>query len=163
MTKRASHNATATQAAFDFYRPHNRADTWYTGELVDPVTGEVYVPPSMTKQSFVEQCDINNIIKSFSKTGMLNHVNRQAALGSYQDLPDSFDFQEALHTVKRAEQSFATLPSRLRARFENNPRLFVAFLQDPANQAEAIELGLMTAPPAPEPPLTPEISPPDNK
>ena len=49
-----------------FYHPHARHQ--YTGELVDPATGVVYTPPSMTKQEFKRECDINNIIPKFQTT-----------------------------------------------------------------------------------------------
>lgn len=161
MTKTLPQNKTGTNARYDFYRPHNRADTWYTGETLDPITGEILPAVSMTKQSFLEACDINNIVKQFSRTGMFNHVNAQAAQGQYLDLPDEIDFQEALHTVQRAEESFSSLPAKLRARFDNDPTNFVAFLSDGKNREEAIELGLITPPPPP-PPQAPPKPPEEN-
>lgn len=158
-------NPTGTSAKYDFYRPHDRSATWYTGEVEDPVTGEIFKPESRTKQSFLEQCDINTILKQYQRTGMLNHVNARASEGAYTDLPDEVDFQEALHTVQRAEDSFATLPSKLRARFNNDPGEFMAFMSDPQNAAEAVELGLATkiSPPVEAPPPEAPPSPPDSK
>lgn len=148
----------------DFYRPHNRSDTWYTGELVDENTGEVSTPPSMTKQSFVEQCDINNILKQFKASGMLTHINQQAAQGRYLDLPDDLDYQNALNIVLEAENSFASLPSKVRDRFHNDPAEFLQWFQDPDNQDEAIKLGLATDN-RPPPQAAPEAlpSPPQSK
>lgn len=144
-----------------FYTPHPRVQ--YTGELVDHRTGEVYTPPSRTKQSFLQECDINNIIKSFKVTGQIRHINEKASQGAYADLPDPIEFQDALHAVKAASASFATLPSQVRARFDNDPGRFLEFMSDPANQDEIIRLGLATdnrppppAPPSPEPPPTAE-------
>lgn len=145
-----------------FHRPHNRAATAYTGQLVNHVTGEIYTPPERTKQSFVAECDINNILKQFKATGMINHVKQAAALGTYVDLPEVDDFQASLNSVMRAEQAFASLPSKLRARFDNDPATFLEFFQDPKNQDEAIKLGLAqdTRPPTTlinpqNPPATP--------
>lgn len=144
-----------------FYHPHVRV---YADEpKVDPLTGEVLPPlPSMTKQSFKEECDINNIIKQYKMTGMVNHISGQAQKGVYTDLPDPMEFQEALHLVEVAEASFATLPSKVRERFQNNPAGFLAFVQDPANKDELVKLGLTkpVAPagdpaPAPVPPSPP--------
>lgn len=149
--------------ARSFYYPHERSDTWYTGETVDPVTGEVTVLPSMTKQSFVAECDINNILKQYKRSGIISHINAKAAQGSYQDLPDQVDYQEALNTVIRAEASFETLPSSVRDRFGNDPAKFLEFLQDPKNQDEAIALGLAvdtrTAPAPAAPPAEPSAPP----
>lgn len=144
-----------------FYRPHDRMATAYTGEVVDPLTGEVTVLPSMTKQEFKDQCDINNIIKSFKLTGQITHIARNAAQGMYMDLPDELDFQTALNTIREAEEAFDSLPAKIRERFQNDPGQFLAFLSDPANKEEATKLGLLNtpapggggAPPPPTPPV----------
>lgn len=148
-------------ANFSFYRPHDRAATWSTGELVDPKTGEVFTPESRTKQSFVAECDINNILKQYKLSGQIRHMNAKAAQGAYTDLPDPTEFQDSMNLVIAAEQSFATLPAHVRSRFGNDPTSFLAFMADPANQDEAIRLGLATdtrpppaEPPAPTPPPT---------
>lgn len=136
-----------------FYRPHKRVQE--DGAIVHPYTGVSVVPPSRTKQEFKRECDINTILKQYSTTGMLTHVSARAAAGMYTDLPDAVDFQDSLHQVEAARQAFMSLPAKLRDRFGNEPAEFLAFCQDPANQAELLELGLATTspnPPAPEPP-----------
>lgn len=132
------------------YVPHPRRSE--DGRIVNPITGEISYPPSMTKQEFVHQCDINNIIKEFSLTGQIHHLNAQAAQGRFMDLPDTFDFQEAIHEVQRAQEAFQALPSAIRNRFHGNPAEFLAFVQDPANADELIELGIRQRPPRPTPP-----------
>lgn len=127
-----------------FHRKHDRSATWYTGELVNHRTGEVYIPPSRTKQSFVAECDINNIIKTFKISGQITHMSAQAQKGSYQDLPEPQDFQESMNLVIAAQKAFATLPSQVRQRFGNDPAQFLGFMSDPANQDEMIKLGLAT-------------------
>lgn len=133
-----------------FYQPH-KSVRW-DGSVTDPVTGEVTYPPSMTKQEFRDQCDINNIIRQYQERGILEHVSANAAKGVYVDLPDDSDFQSAIHTVMEGERAFATLPSKVRDRFNNDPASFLAFMADPANEAEAREMGLLhPKPPAPAP------------
>lgn len=133
-----------------FHRPHARVQE--DGAVFNHVTGELSYPPSMAKQEFAAECDINNILKHFSTTGMLNHVSARAAQGVYQDLPDAVDFQESLHLVRAAETAFMTLPSKLRDRFNNEPAEFLAFCSDPANLPEMRELGLtQPLPPQPAP------------
>lgn len=156
-----------TTAKNSFYVPHDRSATWYTGELVDDKTGEIITPPSMTKQAFVAECDINNILKQYRLTGQIRHITAKAAQGAYQDLPDPLDFQDAMNIVLEAQTSFATLPSQVRDRFGNDPEQFLQFMADPANQDEIIKLGLASdkRPPAegaqppsppPEPPQAPK-------
>lgn len=132
-----------------FYRKHKRVV--FDGS--HPDTGEVL--PSMTKQSFKAECDINNIIKSFSQTGMVSHINERARQGQYLDLPDSVDLQDAIATVQLATNAFMSLPSKIRDRFGNNPEAFLAFLHDPNNEAEARELGLLNPLPSPPPGAAP--------
>lgn len=146
-----------------FHHPHDRSATWYTGETVNPVTGEVTREPSMTKQSFVLECDINNILKQYRATGIVTHISAQASQGMYADLPDSLDFQESLEVVRQAEAAFASLPSKVRDRFQNNAAQFLAFTQDPNNAQELVDLGLASVtapagPPAPPPPPPAQVA-----
>lgn len=126
---------------YTFYRPHKRVQEH--GELVNIHTGDITVPPSMTKQEFIRECDVNNVIKQYKQTGMVAHVNAKAAQGAYQDLPDAVDFQESLHLVMAAETAFMTLPAKVRDRFGQDPAEFLAFLSDPKNAEEARALGLI--------------------
>lgn len=131
-----------------FYRPHARVQE--KGELINPHTGDITTPPSLTKQEFKREADINNILKQYSKTGMLTHLNVRAREGMYADLPDAVDFQESLHLVRQAETTFMTLPAKLRDRFGNDPAEFLAFCSDPRNLDEMRELGLAIKPPLPD-------------
>jgi len=140
------------------FRPHARVQ--FTGELTNPFTGEVTTPPSMTKQSFVQECDINNILKQFSATGMLSHVRQGAAAGRYEDLPDQIDFQDSMNTIRSAEAAFATLPSKVRREFGDEPSNLLAALGDPAQRDRLTELGILSAPPpATAPTPSPEQAP----
>lgn len=147
---------------YSFYRPHDSNKTAFKNELVDPATGEVTHPPSVAKQEFKDQCDVNNIIKSFKLTGQINHINAQAMMGRFEDLPDEIDFQTSLNTIRDASQAFEALPAKLRDRFGNDPAQFLAFLSDPDNLDEARRLGIIKKPdPAPDaPPPPPPNQPP---
>ena len=139
---------------YSFYRPHKRVTA--NNLKLDLRTGELVELPSMTKQEFVAECDINNIIKQYSTSGVIRHISERAATGQYLDLPDNIDFQESLNMVHQAQSAFATLPSSVRSRFQNDPAEFLAFMADPANQDEIIKLGLATdsrPPPAPPEPV----------
>jgi len=136
-----------------FYIPHRRVQ--YTGELVNHETGEVFTPPSRTKQSFLAECDINNIIKAFKVTGQIRHINEKAASGAFIDLPEPQEFQDALHAVKAAHVSFMALPAHTRSRFGNDPAQFLDFMSDPSNQDEIIKMGLGSDNRPPSAPDTP--------
>lgn len=83
----------------------------------------------VTKQSHKAECDINNILKQYQRTGIITHV--QNARPTYEDLPSSIDFQEAMNTVLEAERAFLALPGKVRAHFDNNPERFLAAFYDP--------------------------------
>lgn len=144
-----------------FYLPGDRRDD-FDGRLAHPVTGELLPPqPSMTKQSFLEECDINNIVRDFTAHGMVTHINEKAAQGAFVDLPDSLDYQQALEIARAGQQAFDVLPAHVRKRFDNDPEKFLEFMGNPDNQEEMIKLGLATrivteGPPAPPPNPAPE-------
>jgi len=94
---------------------------------------------SLTKQSFTAECDINNIMRKYQKTGAIDHVNKHEASYGYAT---SHDFQEALEIIRTGQTMFDELPSSIRTKFENDPQKFLDFVQDNKNQAEMVELGL---------------------
>lgn len=101
-----------------------------------------------TKQQFKEQCDVNNILKSFNKTGLIVHLNN--AVPQYREFTQDdvvgsvgFDYHAACNIVRQAQEGFQALPAQLRKVFHNDPAEFVAFVDDPANFDEAVKLGLV--------------------
>lgn len=122
------------------------SDPEYPGLSIDP-EGE---NEALTQQQFKDECDINNIMKRYSATGVLTHLNgREPEFG---DFTSPVDFQAGLNTVIEAQAMFADLPSAMRERFANDPLKLLEFLADEKNRDEAVELGLVKAPePPPEP------------
>jgi len=110
----------------------------------------------LTQQHFKEETDINNIMAKFAKTGLVDHVNKVA--GSYGDFTTVQDYQLHLDQVMAANAAFMELPSKIRARFDNDPSHLLAFVQDPRNRDEAVELGLIDRPPPPPPKDAPASS-----
>lgn len=96
---------------------------------------------SRTKQSFRDECDVNQIMKRYQMTGILPGQDRMA-MARYLDCTE-VDFQKAMLTVASAKQAFDALPAVVRERFANDPARLLAFLDDPENRAEAVKLGLV--------------------
>lgn len=96
---------------------------------------------SMTKQEFVDECDINNIMAQYQKTGMVNHVSRFQ--GRYEDVTGAVPFHEAQNIVLAATDAFMSVPSSVRAEFDNDPGAFLAFVNDPANAEKMRKMGLL--------------------
>lgn len=97
--------------------------------------------PSKTHQSFKNECDINQIMSKFKKTGMVTHLAKNK--GVYMDISNAPDYQKALDTVLKAESAFMALPSQVRKELGNDPQNLMDLLKDPKNKKRAEELGLL--------------------
>lgn len=95
-----------------------------------------------TDQSFKEECDVNNIVSKFSKTGAITHISR--IQGVYADLTEVTDLLAMKETVQMAQNAFDALPSSLRNKLNNDPSQFIEYLNDPKNSEELISLGILT-------------------
>lgn len=118
----------------------------------------VCVGESRTQQNFQAECDINNIVRRYQKTGLVGHVNNKT--GEFMDLSAPIDYRSAVETVQAANDSFMGLPSEVRSQFGNDPAAFVDFMSDPRNLDKAVAMGLAIAPdkasePVSESPATP--------
>jgi len=96
-------------------------------------------PLYVTEQGHKKECDVNLIIQKYDRTGLINHVNSFEAM--YGDV-SSIDFRNALELNMKVGDHFNELPSDIRKRFDNDPLAFLAFLENPKNYAESVELGL---------------------
>lgn len=107
---------------------------------IDRKTGEFVVDAGRTKQSMAEECDINKILKRYIKTGTVAHVSKHA--GEYGFAP-ALSFQNAMEMIRKGDEMFASLPAKVRKRFNNKPAEFLMFVQDEKNKDAMRELGLL--------------------
>jgi phage internal scaffolding protein len=106
--------------------------------------------PSMTKQSHAERLDVNNIIKRYNRTGVLQQATDfEGVYGEFT----SYDLREAIEKVEKSNQIFMEVPSEIRARFENDPGAFIDFATNPTNVHQMRDWGLAK----PEPKKTPNV------
>ena len=96
--------------------------------------------PSLTKQSMMQECDINFIINKFQKTGVIDH--ERTYKGDYGEF-ESIDFHDAMNMVAEAQSMFETVPSSIRKEFDNDPGKFLEFVQNEENKPRMLELGLL--------------------
>lgn len=101
--------------------------------------------PSRVQQSFKSECDINNVMAKYRRTGYIN-FSRDISEGKYLDLSSVGDFQTSMNKVIAAQNAFESLPSQIRNYFRNDPAEFLEFVGNPANAAKAAELGLVRVP-----------------
>lgn len=105
---------------------------------------KTFTEPSLTRQSFRKECDVNHIISRFRKLyggDFLEHYKNYNG-GSYGDFSTVSDYRTAIEQIRRADAAFDALPSILRERFLNDPARFLDFCLNPANLHELRELGL---------------------
>lgn len=124
---------------FDSYK--ERSDATGTGPGPEP---------SMTKQSFKDEADLNRIMRKYLTTGVLPVVRQRlgAAYGEFDGVEDYFACQVKL---KNAEEAFMQLPSAVRSACSNEPGRLLELLNNPARRQEAIALGLVEEPEVPAP------------
>ena len=96
-----------------------------------------------TRQSFKDECDINRIVDTYARTGMVNHIVRVAP--QYGDIPEQTLFEAACVQAEiRASEEDAVLnpsPEALRGPESDD-------LAEPAGTLEGSEPEPVTAPQA---------------
>ena len=107
--------------------------------------GIVIKSPSMTKQAFREECDMNRIMARYELTGQIEHVSSKQPI--YGDFSQFADYQTMLGKVNQAAEAFEALPSELRKELKYDPQNLFSWIKDPANKDKAIKYGLMQSPP----------------
>lgn len=80
-------------------------------------------------QSYADSCDMALLISRYMQgdTTALNRV--QALYGDFTDVPKSFT--EAMALFDRVSADFATLPSDIKEKFNNDPSEFISSLGSP--------------------------------
>jgi len=115
----------ATTEKHETYPDHSMRTPWRKRTQIESED------QTMTKQSFQEECNINNIMAKYQKTGVIDHV--QANKPEY-GFATGLDFKESVDLIQKADDMFSDLPSTVRENFENDPSQFLDYAQDPANQ-----------------------------
>lgn len=118
--------------------------------------------PSLTRQEFAADCDINTLMSRYEKTGVINHFNKSTP--QYLDISETPDLQNALTILAEANAAFMRLPAKTRREFDNDPVKFVDFASDEKNIAQMREWGLAEPLPiTPEPMKVEVVNPPTDK
>jgi len=103
---------------------------------------------SRTVQDPVESLTMSNIIDKYRRTGVLSSgVPGQPRKPIFAEV-SSFDYHAALNFIQAVQVEWGGLSARLKGRFSNSPEVMLRWLENPANQEEAIRLGLMLKAPA---------------
>jgi len=90
---------------------------------------------SRTMQEFAEECDINNIISKYRKTGILGTElthNNPPMYGDYENI----DYTDTCRKIAKVQQDFMMLSGPERAEHDNDPQKWLLNLQE--KEAKAI-------------------------
>lgn len=120
-----------------------RAQYNYSMDDASKESGLTCKDPSLAQQQFRDESDINTLVERFKLTGEIPQLTHTP---SYTDYEGIFDFQSAANAIRLAQEQFASLPAKIRARFQNDPQQFHDFFDDPGNLDEAVKLGLVAKP-----------------
>lgn len=105
----------------------------------------------MTKQEFLEETDINVLMKRFEKAGQWPPApQREPQYFDVTEMPT--DFQSAMNFMIDAEDAFMSIPAEARFALGNDPAKFVEFAANPENLDQMRTWGLA-------PPLPPRAAP----
>lgn len=86
-----------------------------------------FTQSSLTKQSFKDSCDVNNIVKRWTDTGIVAHTSISKA--SFGDFSSSDDYFSALNKVSAVDDLFFDLPAVVRSHFSNDPSKLLDFVK----------------------------------
>lgn len=101
--------------------------------------------PSMTRQEFADEANVNNLLKRYAQTGSFYdptkpHSARQPLFGDFSKYNDFTVYQ---NLVIEARDRFDSLPVEIREKFNYDPAKLLDFLADEKNRDEAIKLNLI--------------------
>jgi hypothetical protein len=84
---------------------------------------------SKTRQEFKDSANINKIINRFNRTGVLSSGDitntRKPMYGDYEGI----DYTETCRQIAKVEQDFMKQPPEIRAKYENDPQIWLKELE----------------------------------
>lgn len=124
----------------DISLPFVRSENNYDRMAVSDATALRCPEPSLTQQQFKKDSDINTIVETYTRTGVLPNHEHQPTYGDFTDFED---FHSTMNRLLSAQDDFMALPASVRARFANDPGQLLDFIADSSNYDEAVKLGLV--------------------
>lgn len=96
--------------------------------------------PTLAKQSFKDESDINNIMARYVRNGQIPTVNPNKP--TYGFAPE-YDFKEAMDLVNNMTSNFDEMPEQIKAQFGYSPAKFLEFVENPENASKMADMGLL--------------------
>lgn len=116
--------------------------------------------PSLTRQEFTAECDVNVIMKNYEATGIMPPGGgREPIYWDASAVPENL--QDAMSAMLYANELFMQLGAPIRKEFDNDAVKFVDYASNPENLPKLKEWGLTAPEIAPGAPVRVEVvSPP---
>lgn len=121
----------------DFHKPHL-------------AVGHSAGGPSLARQEFKEECDINEIMARYETTGILPPTGAEPFYYDFTTLPT--DLRGAMDVMREGGEAFMSLPAEVRRLFDNDPAWFVDYASNPEHLDQMRAWGLAAPEPAPSAP-----------
>lgn len=104
--------------------------------------------PSLTRQEFAEECDINVLMARYDSAigGGPNNLPPADAIHYVDWTTAPSTLLEYMDLMRESERAFMMLPAVVRKEFENDPVQFCDFASDPENLPQMATWGLAKAP-----------------
>lgn len=129
----------------------------YDADAVSKATGLFCPEETLTQQNTREQTDINYIVATFARSGIMPQPTR---LPTYGDFTGVSDFREAMQLVQEATDAFNSLPADARAYFDNDPANLLDYIENSPDPQILADLGLaeiISLPKTPGPAKDPSV------
>lgn len=111
--------------------------------------------PSMTRQEFAADCDINVLMAHYEKNAIVPPQNKLQP--QYFDASSVPDFRDALDIAREAQDAFMRVPAVVRKELDNDVYKFVEYAQDEGNLEQLRKWGLAEPLKPPEGPMKVEV------
>lgn len=95
--------------------------------------------PSLTDESFKDECDISLMIERFK----INKIPPRTVNIAYGYSPTVEDLQNAQYIMAETKSNFEALPSKVRDEFGNDVSNYLAYISDKTNLKDCYERGLI--------------------
>jgi hypothetical protein len=99
--------------------------------------------PSLTKQSYKKQCDIQHIMRGYKSTGVFSHLNKNAKNLTFGEVNINKSWHETQNLLASLRSKFETMPDTIKLKFKTSKNM-IDFISDPKNLKESVKLGLLS-------------------
>lgn len=112
--------------------------------------------PSLCRQEFADECDVNNIVRKHPNVGLLPPLpGVEPIYYDFTSMPDNL--MSSMNMMMEAEEAFMRLPAVTRKEFDNDPLRFIEFASSKDNLKRMREWGLAPPEKEPDPPMRVEV------